>query len=135
LHAAIAWQFPQAALTAALPQQQPFRSSSLTTETVVFLPDDDAETLLLHRIEERAGPRGAPLYVPDDTRLHRIPLPIGPRIGTWGDFDLLTLLTEQAEYLELPLADCARKFAVVEVLKSTQGWRYHPQLGFRKEER
>jgi CRISPR-associated endonuclease/helicase Cas3 len=129
-NAAIAWQFPQAALTAALPQQQPFRSSSLTTETVVFLPDDDAETLQLHRIEERAGPRGAPLYIPDDTRLHRIPLPTGPRIGAWGKFDLLSLLAEQAEHLDQPIANCARKFAIVEVPHSTQGWRYHPLLGF-----
>jgi CRISPR-associated endonuclease/helicase Cas3 len=131
-NAACAWLFPQAALTAVLPQQQPFRMSNMPTQTEVFLPDEDDDTLILYRIEDAANSGKGQIYVRDDAHLHRLNLACGPRIGPWGEFDLLALLAEQAEYIERPLLECAKKFAVVEVPKSTQGWRYHPWMGFAK---
>src|SRR5690606_29428340 len=45
------WQYPQAMLSAVLPQQQPFRDAAgQKTVTLAFLPDEDEEHLLLHRV-------------------------------------------------------------------------------------
>lgn len=133
LNATSGWQHPQAALTGVLPQQQPFRDDAMPTTTLVFLPDDDEEHLVLHRIEDDKARRGQNLYVPiDRSQRHPVPLELGERIGAWGKFDLMGLLAEQAEYLDLPLHACAERLAMVEVPASTQGWRYHPWLGFAK---
>ncbi|MFC0665663.1 type I-F CRISPR-associated helicase Cas3f [Azotobacter chroococcum] len=133
LNAASGWQQPQAALTGVLPQQQPFRDDAMPTTTLVFLPDEDEEHLVLHRVEDDKARRGQNLYVPiDRSQRHPVPLELGERIGTWGEFDLMGLLAEQAEYLDLPLHACAERLAMVEVPASTQGWRYHPWLGFAK---
>ncbi len=135
LNAASAWQNPRAALTWALAQQQPFRDDNTTRETdLVFLPDEDAEKLILHRIEEPQR-KGAPsVYVKDDSRLERIDLESqsGPRIVRWGADDLLQLLIAQAEAWDLPLRTSAERFATVSVLYSEQGWRYDEALGFSK---
>jgi CRISPR-associated endonuclease/helicase Cas3 len=128
--AACAWQYPQAGLTGVLPQQQPFRDDPQPTQTLAFLPDEDEELLALHRIEEGTSRRET-LYVPIDQSLrHNVELKRGPRIGPWGEFELMNLLLEQTEHLEKPLHWCAEKLAAVEVPESTQGWCYHPWLGF-----
>jgi CRISPR-associated endonuclease/helicase Cas3 len=132
LNAACAWQTPQAALTWILPQQQPFRDDGGLEETeLVFLPDEGGEKLILHRVA--AQKRGQPdLYVPEEQRLESIDLDAlrGPRIAPWGKNDLLALLREQAEARDWSLHDCAKRFAVVSVLESTNGWRWHSALGF-----
>lgn len=129
-NAASAWQFPQAALTGMLPQQQPFRDDPSVSVALVFLPDEDEERLLLHRVEEARSRREPALYVPiDDSQRHDIALTIGPRIAQWGEHDLMTLLTEQAEDRDLSLQRCAEKFATVEAPRSEPGWCYHPWLG------
>lgn len=131
---AYAWQYPQAALTGVLPQQQPFRDDTLPTTALVFLPDEDEEQLVLHRIEEDGARRGKSLYISiDHSQRHDVALEPGPRISNWGEFDLMSLLVEQAEHLDLPLRQCAERMATVEVLKNDQGWRYHPWLGFSNE--
>lgn len=128
------WQYPQAALTGVLPQQQPFRSNSQRMLTLAFLPDTDEEQLVLHRVENDPAKRGKNIYPEiDNNQLHDISLVIGQRITAWGEFDLMNLLTEQAKYLDLPLRQCAERMATVEVLESNQGWRYHPWLGFSNE--
>ncbi|MFT4267122.1 MAG: type I-F CRISPR-associated helicase Cas3f [Xenophilus sp.] len=133
LNAASAWQYPQAALTGVLPQQQPFRADSQRTVTLAFLPDEEEEHLRLHRVEHDDTRRGSSLYVPvDRSQRQTITLPPGPRIGAWGSFDLMDLLAEQADHLGLPLRACAERLATVEVPDSTPGWRYHPWLGFAK---
>lgn len=127
------WQHPQAALTGALPQQQPFRASTMEMETLVFLPDEDGDTLRMHRVEQDPNQRGQNLYIEDHHRLHALTLDCGAGVSSWGDFDLLTLLAEQADDLDLPLEVCARQFSVVEVHESTHGWRYHPWLGLASQ--
>jgi CRISPR-associated helicase, Cas3 family len=130
LNSASAWQFPQAALTGMLPQQQPFRDDPYPSLTLAFLPDEDEERLVLHRVEDMQGRRGGKLYVGvDRSQRHDIDLQIGPRISPWGQHDLMTLLIEQAEDLDLSLHRCAEKLATVEVPKSDQGWKFHPWLG------
>jgi CRISPR-associated endonuclease/helicase Cas3 len=135
LNAASAWQHPQAALTWALPQHQPFRNDSGASETAVaFLPDDDEERLVLHWIHaQRHGQ--SDIYVPNENLLERINLErqLGPRISRWGRDELLPLLIEQTQAQNLSLRRCAERFAVVSVPASDQGWRYHPALGFAKK--
>lgn len=134
LSAASAWQSSRAALTWALPQQQPFRNDSGAPETeLVLLPDEDNEHLLLHRIEE-ADRQREKLYVKDDHMLQRIDLEhqLGPRIARWGQDDLLTLLARLAEDLDCSLEQCARRFATLSVPRMEQGWRYHEALGFAR---
>lgn len=135
LNAASTWQHPQAALTGVLPQQQRFRDDSTRQHTLVWLPDEDGETLLLHRIDDNPAQRGQNLYVPvGNSQLHPLDLEsqLGPGIATWGRHDLMTLLAAHAEAMELSLGDCAKRLATVDVPQNTQGWRYHPWLGFGK---
>jgi CRISPR-associated endonuclease/helicase Cas3 len=130
----LAWQFPNAALTGVLPQQQPFRDDSMRRTRLAFLPDDEEEALQLQRVEDDPGKRGSNLYIPIERALrHDVQLPSGLAITTWGNFELMALLAEQAERLDLPLRACAERFATVDVPASEQGWSYHPVLGFRKK--
>lgn len=125
------WKYPQAALIGVLPQQQPFRHDPLETTTLAFLPDADEGKLLLHRVENDVQQRGRSLYITVDRSQRQDQLlPLGERIGGWGGFDLMALLSEQAAHLELSLRDCAERFATVEVPASKRGWRWHPLLGF-----
>jgi CRISPR-associated endonuclease/helicase Cas3 len=127
------WQYPKSALTGVLPQQQPFREDTMPSVALAFLPDDDEEHLVLHRIQDDPAHRGQNLYVPiDRSQRHDVALEPGERIGPWGEFDLMALLAEQAEHLDLPLRTCAERLTAVEVPYSKQGWRYHPWLGFCK---
>ena len=128
--AACAWQYPQATLTGVLPQQQPFREDPLPSTTLTFLPDEDEERLVLHRIEEDRRQRGRDLFIAAEGQRRTIALTPGPGIGPWGELDLLALLAEQAEHLDQSLRRCAETMAAVEVPRSEQGWRYHPWLGF-----
>lgn len=128
------WKYPSAALTGVLPQQQPFRDDPSRTTTLAFLPDDEEEMLKLHRIEDDKAKRGQKLYLlVEGNQRHDVVFELGERIGPWGDFDLMELLAEQADYLDLPLCDCAKRMATVEVPANDEGWRYHPQLGFGKK--
>ncbi|WP_407353374.1 type I-F CRISPR-associated helicase Cas3f [Luteimonas sp. R10] len=125
------WQYPQAALTGVLPQQQPFREDTLRKTALAFLPDEDEKRLVLHRVEDDPARRSRNLYIPIDRSLrHDVKLDPNERIGAWGECDLMALLAEQAERLDLPLSTCAERLAMMEVPKSDQGWRYHPWLGF-----
>jgi len=132
--AACAWQYPQAALTGVLQQQQPFREDPLPSATLTFLPEEekDEARLVLHRIEEDRRQRGRDLFIPAESQRQDMTLAPGPRIGPWGEFDLLALLMEQAGHLDQPLRRCAETMAAVVVPRSEQGWRYHPWLGFGK---
>lgn len=134
LNAACAWQDPQAALTWALPQQQPFRDDSGRPETtLVFLPDEDEEQLVLHAIHEKAK-RGQPtVFTSAQSKIHTIALSLGQGVKPWGQFDAMALLEEQAEIQGETLSQCAERFTTVNVPESVQGWRYHPVLGFGKE--
>lgn len=125
------WKHPQAALTGLLPQQQPFRQRSMRMTTLAFLPDGGEESLRLHRVEPAHDRQSKDLYVLiDQSQRHDVALPMGTNISAWGEFDLMALLVEQAEYLDLSLDVCAKRMAIVEVPQSDQGWRFHPLLGF-----
>lgn len=128
--AAPAWQYPQAALTGVLPQQQPFREDGYPDQTLLFLPDEDEDVLVPHRVEDDPARRGQELYVPASDLLYEVVLERGTGISPWGQFDLAALLADQAEALGKPLPEIAAAFFAVNVPRSDQGWRWHPLLGF-----
>jgi CRISPR-associated endonuclease/helicase Cas3 len=124
-------------LTATLQQKQPFRQEPIPREvTLALLPDDDAETVQLHRVMVGSH-SGSRLYVRVDlSQHHRLADSVvnGDRIQPWGSADYLTALTELANELDLPADVCARRFGTVNVPDNPDGWRYHPALGFAKRE-
>jgi CRISPR-associated endonuclease/helicase Cas3 len=130
-YAAAAWTHPQAALSGVLPQQQPFRHDEQPGITLVWLPDDEDE-LRPHRVAKAQSRRNEKLYIPAGELLREAALTAAPGVSRWGDFDLTSLLREQAEALERPLDEIAKKFTTVEVPCSDPGWRWHPWLGFIK---
>lgn len=134
LEAPACWQHPQAALTGVLPQQQPFREDTMKTTTLAWLPSEEEDALLPHRVEDvRDGKRGEKLYVPAKELLHELSLNVARSISRWGEFDLPTLVNEQAEAQDRPLERVAEKFTTVEVPESAQGWLWHSRLGYIKK--
>lgn len=132
-YAPAAWQHPQAALAGVLPQQQPFRHDEQPGTTLAWLPGEDEDALLPHRVEDAPGSRrGEQIYVPARELLHELVLDVAPGISCWGRFNLPSLVSEQAETQNLPLDLAARRFTTVEVPCSDQGWHWHPWLGFTK---
>jgi len=76
------------------------------------------------------------LYVRiDNSKNHRIPdhLLQGARISIWGTADYMELLRTHAEDTGLSLMACAQRYGIVSLLDRTQGWRFHPALGFTGE--
>jgi len=133
LNAASAWEYPQAALTGVLPQKQPFRNETTPTVSLVFLPDEDGECLVMHRVDKAGKGPHDKLYVPVEQSLrHDVTLVPGLGIEPWGEHDLMLLLQVQAEHLDLSVDRCAKRMAGVDVPKSDQGWWYHPWLGLTK---
>ena len=131
-YAPVAWQHPQAALTGVLPQQQPFRHDDMPGVTLAWLPDED-DALWPHRVEDVHGKRGEKLYIGAREMLHEVALNAAPGISCWGQCELATLVSKQAEAMGRPLNETARKFTTVEVPRSDQGWRWHPWLGFTRQ--
>lgn len=127
--AAAGWQYPQAPLTALLPRQQPFRSNAEPTKTLIWLPGEDSENLVVHRVETQ-GHKKAPLYSPCSREVHQPPLTLGAGFSLWQAEPLEVLLEQQAQYLNLSLRRCAERMASVDVLKSDSGWQWHSALGF-----
>jgi len=133
-YASATWEHPRAALTGVLPQQQPFRHDEQPGTTLAWLPNEDEDDLLPHRVEDAPGSRrGEKLYVPARELLHKVALNVAPSVSCWGEFDLPLLVNEQAEAQNMSLDLAARKFTTVEVPSSDQGWRWHPWLGFTKQ--
>ncbi|MDR0701179.1 MAG: hypothetical protein LBF61_02010, partial [Azoarcus sp.] len=132
---------PNAALTWALPQQQPFRSDDGQKEIeLLFLPDEDnGQKLVLYRVHENGhGQRKQKPFIPIEIfslkRINLECLPLGARISLWGQNDLQALLQEQSEAQTLSLYDAASRFTVASVPDNgVEGWQYHPALGFAKK--
>ncbi len=123
-------------LTGVLPQFQRFRHDDLPRVDVARLPDDDAEQLILHRVDD-APSRGQKLFVPIQELVSLIPDAAvqGACIGSWMHLDLLGALHEWAAQRDQALRSCAEKIAGVSLPKpkAQQGWRFHEVLGFNKE--
>lgn len=138
LNAASWWRLPpaDALLTAVLPQQQPFRLDLIQRVDLLLRPTDDGDAYeLVQLMDKPKGRRGETVFVAvDKSQNHRIPEAAvqGTGIEPWGQTDYLQALTELADELDMPLADCARRFGTVTLPKNDNGWRFHPALGFTK---
>ena len=138
LNAASWWHLPpaDALLTAVLPQQQPFRLDTMKRVDLVLRPNEDEDGYELAQLMDKPnGRRGEKMFVPVDTsQHHRIPEAAveGFGINPWGQTDYWQALTELAAELDMPLAECARRFGTVTLPENANGWRFHPALGFTK---
>lgn len=132
LNAATNWLLPEASLTWAMPQHQPFRDRTMKEETLVFLPDDFEEQLLIHRIHKEGKGRQANIYTQEECRVERYELILGEGVSLWSEFDLLRLLQEQADDQEKSLWACAAQMTKAQVPESDKGWRWNAVLGFTK---
>jgi len=125
-----------ALLTAVVQQQQPFRKEPIPRDiTLALLPDDDGEQAHLHQVLEGAK-RGRNVYAPVDKSQceHLLEAAVhGDRIAPWGVTDYMSALQELATELDRPLRVCAERFGAATVRPQTNGWRYHPVLGFAKK--
>jgi len=141
LNAACWWDLPpaDALLTAVLPQQQPFRLDPIERVELLLRPDEDGSdvelVMLLDAVRDRR--RSQTELLIDRAQHHRIPDSAvhGPGIDPWGDIDYLSALQELAQELDKPIAYCARRFGTVSVPAHDAGWRFHPVLGFTKEQK
>ncbi|HLM54266.1 MAG TPA: type I-F CRISPR-associated helicase Cas3f, partial [Pseudoxanthomonas sp.] len=122
-------------LTGLLPQFQRFRYDSQRHDDVALLPDEDEETLVLHRVQD-GDRRGEKLYVPvQESLCHRVPEAqlASPGVSPWPQVDLMDELTALAQARGLSLHECAERYATASLPKCEQGWLWHEQLGFNKE--
>src|SRR5690606_4498788 len=74
LNAASNWQYSTAFLTWILQQQQPFREDSGRDTELLFLPDEDEETLVAHEIFEEARRGKAAIHISAESRLEYLQL-------------------------------------------------------------
>ncbi|MHB8911745.1 MAG: type I-F CRISPR-associated helicase Cas3f [Lysobacter sp.] len=138
INAASWWHLPpiDALLTGLLPQQQPFRLDIIKRVDLLLRPTDDGDEYELVRLMEKPnGRRGETMFVTvDKSQNHRIPDAAvqGIGINPWGHADYLQALTELADELDMPLAECARRFGTATLPDDERGWRFHPVLGFAK---
>lgn len=127
------WSLPHGTLTGVCPQHQPFRENTAVQHELVLMPDESGEDYELHQVDasSRAGPD---LLIPMEKKNHRVAVEtlLGGGVEPWGESDYMEVLVALAEELDMELEACARKFGVVTLRESEQGWRYHPVLGFSK---
>jgi len=119
-------------LTGLLPQYQRFRHDDIPREDVALLPDEDEETLRLHRAEDGSR-RGDKLYVPvHESFCHEVPQALlqSPSVSPWPQVDLMGELTTLAQAQGLLLQQCAERYATVSLPRSQNGWLFHETLGF-----
>ncbi|MDQ3061129.1 MAG: type I-F CRISPR-associated helicase Cas3f [Pseudomonadota bacterium] len=140
LNATSWWRLPpaDALLTAVLPQQQPFRLDTMERVDLVLRPNEEEDDYeLVQLIDKPDGRRGETQFLRveksqnrriDDAAVQ------GHGISAWGQMSYWQALTELAAELDMPLADCARRFGTVTLPKSKNGngWWFHPALGFTK---
>lgn len=131
-NASLFWHTQAMHLLGFAQQRQAFREQTLKQIELVFLPDEDEESLLLHRVDERKSAHPDPYILIDQSLCHPVQLSMRESISFWGSEDLSVLLERQAEAMDLSLKQCAVRFATVTLPTSDRGWDWHPKLGFKK---
>ena len=131
------WAHPgQLWLTGLLPQVQRFRYDPQPRDDVALLPDEEEETLRLHRVQDGER-RYEKLYVPIHQSLCD-PVPAtqlaSPSVSPWPQVSLIEELAALAQAQGLSLERCAERYATASLPESQAGWRWHEQLGFNKKE-
>jgi CRISPR-associated endonuclease/helicase Cas3 len=122
-------------LTGLLPQFQRFRYDPQPRDDVALLPDEEEDTLRLHRVQD--GERGYDkLYVPIHQSLcHPVPAAqlASPSVSPWPQVDLMEELAALAQAQGLSLEQCAERYATASLPESQAGWRWDERLGFSKK--
>ncbi|GAB4062516.1 type I-F CRISPR-associated helicase Cas3f [Uliginosibacterium sediminicola] len=133
LNASSIWSHSLLHLTAVLSQRQPFRDDDVPEVELVLMPDDDGEDYRLKRARDKneligvSGP-GELLVEASEERLPASAVQ-GEQISAWGVLDYMDELRQLAETLDMPLAQCARRYGSLRVPKNDRGWCFHPALG------
>ena len=131
--ASMYWTSPIVHLAAEQQRQQPFRQQTYEEEILVWLPDEDEESLLLHKVRDardfKRGARQQDVFIERADLEKRADLVVGPGISTWLQVDLMEELQHLAEVQGLPLRECAERYTTVRVVQSDNGWWFHPALG------
>ncbi|WP_287953018.1 type I-F CRISPR-associated helicase Cas3f [Diaphorobacter sp.] len=123
-------------LTGLLPQFQRFRQDDQKRDDVALLPDEEEETLLLHRVQDGER-RYEKLFVPIHQSLcHPVPAAqlASASVSPWPKLGLMEELAALAQARGLSLEQCAERYATASLPESQAGWRWHEQLGFNKKE-
>ncbi|HRF53724.1 MAG TPA: hypothetical protein PK027_04610, partial [Aquimonas sp.] len=99
--------------------------------TLVFLPDEDGEILIAHRVEDQLEKEGKDPHVA--ATLYPMRLESAAGVIPWGVMEppqLLAHLRELADAENLTLHAAARKFTPVDVPADKYlAWDWHPWLG------
>lgn len=135
INASSCWKQPAAMLGAMLQRKHPFRLDLSETVDVLLLPNADEDDFVLIKLADGER-RFAKQELVVDSSLHRriADSDLQSRgITAWADTDYLGALQTLAAELDMPLMQCARRYGTVTLPASTQGWCFHPALGFNKE--
>ncbi len=119
-------------LTGLLPQLQRFRYDPQQRDDVALLPDEEEETLRLHRVQDGER-RDDKLYVPiDESLCHPVPQVrlASPSVSPWPQVDLMTELAALAQAQDLSLGQCAERYATASLPAHREGWWFNETLGF-----
>lgn len=122
-------------LTGLLPQFQRFRLDDQKRDDVALLPDEEEETLQLHRVQDGER-RYEKLYVPIHQSLcHPVPAAqlTSPSVSPWPQVGLMEELAALAQARGLSLEHCAERYATASLPESQAGWRWDERLGFSKK--
>lgn len=103
---------------------------------MVLRPNEDGDDYALFLLLEDKNKRGRTSFVLVEKSLNQrvddAEIRDKSYISVWGVTDYMEALTQLAEDLDVPLAQCADRFGTASLPKSTNGWRFHPALGFIK---
>ena len=131
--ASLHWSHPgHLWLTGLLPQYQRFRYDTQPRDEVAFLPDEDEETLQLHRVADGER-RGDKLYTPvQDGLCNAVPDQqfTSSSVVPWLRVSLMEEMTALAQAQSLSLQHCAQRYATARLPRSENGWWFHETLGF-----
>lgn len=122
-------------LTGLLPQVQRFRCDPQRRDDVALLPDEEEETLRLHRVQDGER-RYDKLYVPIHQSLcHPVPAAqlVSPSVSPWPQVDLMEELAALAQTQGLSLEQCAARYAIASLPDCQAGWWWDKRLGFTKK--
>lgn len=119
-------------LTGLLPQFQRFRYDPQQRDDVALLPDEEEETLQLHRVQDGKR-RYEKVYVPIHQSLcHPVPAAqlASPSVSPWPQVGLMAELAALAQAQGLSLEQCAQRYATASLPQHQSGWWFHEALGF-----
>lgn len=138
LNATSGWLREAASLTGFLQQAQPFRDDPQPRMEVVLGPEEGGEGYALYRVAPGER-KWQELYVRvEDSLNHRIPddAVYGSNgVIPWAsEQDIAAAIENQSEAMGADPEHFATLFARASLPQSTQGWRWHPVLGFSRKE-